>query len=294
MKIQPAAPQPTKEEYLAAVAKIERLSPAPMILAKALKLLRDPNSDLESITGLIRNDPALTGTILRVANSAFFGSGATVSSLEQAVQKIGFKESIRLLNLSVAHTLAARDLGSYGISAEEYWTECLCHGLFMEHLARVTGGANTDEAHTVGLLRFIGRLAINEAIHVLGGGLFWDNTSPIETWEMENVGFSQIQAAVVLLTAWKFPAHLIAAIQWQHEPQKVQPANWLAEALQFSTSIIAQDGGNTGDFLSGKEPISLTASTPFLRRHPLDAETLTRLVDDTRHSFAAVQHSLNQ
>lgn len=294
MNIKPAAPQPTKDQYLAAIGKIERLSPAPMILAKALKLLRDPNSDLEAITGLIRNDPALTGTILRVANSVYFGGGAGVATLEYAVQKIGFRESIRLLNLSVAQTLAARDLGSYGISAGEFWAECLCHGIFLEHLARFTNGSNPDEAHTVGLLRYIGRLAINEAIHVLGGGLFWDGTRPLERWEEENVGFGQVHAAAVLLSAWKFPPHLVAAIQWQHEPQRADPANWFAEALEFSNAVIAGDGQGLGDFLSGAQPLQLPENLPFCRRHPLDQESLKRIADETRHSFAAVQHSLNQ
>lgn len=292
MKTEAASPLPTKEQYLAAIAKIERLSPAPIVLSKALKLLRDINSDLESITALIKNDPALTGTILRVANSVFFGAGVRVSSLDHAVQKIGFRETVHLLNISVGHTLSARDLGSYGIAAQDYWAESLANGLFMEHLARYTGGADPDEAHTVGLLRYIGRLAINEAIHTLGGGLFWDETIPLEQWESENVGFTQTHAATVLLSEWKFPPNLVQAIEYQNTPQLATPPSWLAEALNFTSLIVSKEGNSCQVFLSGKTPLSEVPDHLFIKRHALDIDALNQLADETRRSFASVQKTL--
>ena len=283
---------PSRAQYLAAVAKIEQLSPAPVVLAKALKLLRDPNSELEEIGRLIKSDPALSSSILRVANSSFFGTGIAVSSLDHAIQKIGFRESIRLLNLSVAHTLASRDLGSYGIAAEDYWSECLCHGLFVSALAKHTLGADPDEAYTAGLLRYIGRLAINQVIHDLGGGLFWDGLRPLDEWEVENVGCTQAQAAATLLQAWNFPPSLVQAVRWQQIPQETTPPNWLAEALNFASQLITHDRPGTGLFLAAAQPLSTLPDHAITRRHPLELATLNRLLDDTRHSFAAIQHSL--
>ena len=93
-----------------AISKIEGFSPAPRILGKAMALLRDPNSDINDISEIVSSDTALAAQMIRWANSAFYGTGS-VSSLDQAVQKIGFRESIRLLNLSVARTMADVAIG---------------------------------------------------------------------------------------------------------------------------------------------------------------------------------------
>ena len=158
----------SRDTYLKAIAKIERFSPAPRVLGQAMTLLRDTDVDVDEITSLIKTDAALTTDIIRGANSAFYGAGERVSSLDRAVQKIGFAECIRLLNFSVARTLSARDLVNYGIAAEDFWAESLFNGLFMECLARATRAIDPDTAHTAGLLRYVGRLAINECLGQLG------------------------------------------------------------------------------------------------------------------------------
>ena len=113
---------PDKEQFAEAISKIDKLSPAPRILSRALGLLRDPDSEIGDIVALINNDPALTADIIRGSNTAYYGIGERVASLDRAVQKIGFRESIRLLNLAVIHLIAARDLGSYGIGADDSWS----------------------------------------------------------------------------------------------------------------------------------------------------------------------------
>ena len=109
MLLAPPALHPSKEEFLVALGEIERFSPAPVILANAMKLLRDPQSDVESIAALVGSDPALAADIIKCANSAYY-AGGSCHSIGEAVQKIGFKETIRLLNLAVARIASGRDL----------------------------------------------------------------------------------------------------------------------------------------------------------------------------------------
>ena len=127
---------PTKDQFLAAISKTERLVPAPRMLARATQLLRTPESDLGDISELISRDSALVIDVLRCANSAYYALGWRVSAVSEAVQIIGFRETIRLLNLVAAHQTTNRDLGSYGIAAEDFWAESLFSGLFLNGLRR--------------------------------------------------------------------------------------------------------------------------------------------------------------
>ena len=79
---------PTKEEFRAALAKTERLIPAPRTLSRALQLLRNPDSGLSEIADLIRCDSALAVDMLRCANSAFYSRPERITDVSDAVQLI--------------------------------------------------------------------------------------------------------------------------------------------------------------------------------------------------------------
>lgn len=61
------------------------------MLSKALSLLRNPNAEIGDIATLIRADAALAADIIRGSNSAFYGAGERISSLDLALQRIGFR-----------------------------------------------------------------------------------------------------------------------------------------------------------------------------------------------------------
>lgn len=285
--------KPTKEQFLAAILKIERFSPAPRVLSKAMGLLRNPNSDIDDIVALIRTDAALTADIIRGSNSAFYGAGERVSSLERALQKIGFRESIRLLNHAVAHLAAGRDLGSYGIAAEDFWAESLFHGLLMEELAKRTGEASPEDAHTAGLLRYIGRLAINQSIDDIGGGLFWNDNVPVEQWELENVGVTQAQAGAILLRNWQFPDATVQAVEWQHRSAEAAQPSWLAGALDFTAALLppGSESAHLGYAMAAAE--ELVAVHPFIAANKLDAAQVHSMIELARNGVSTVSRSLH-
>jgi hypothetical protein len=53
-------------------------------------LLDDPNVDLSRVAKLISTDPILTNRILRTVNSAYYGSGRNVDSVNHALALLGF------------------------------------------------------------------------------------------------------------------------------------------------------------------------------------------------------------
>lgn len=283
--------KPTKDQFLAAILKIERFSPAPRVLSKALGLLRDPNAALEDIATLIRADAALSADIIRGANSAFYGGGERVSSLDRALQRIGFREGIRLLNHAVAHLAAGRNLGSYGIAAEDFWAESLFQGLFLEELAKETAAVTPDEAHTVGLLRYIGRLAINQSIDDLGGGLFWDGTTSVGEWELANVGVTQEQAGALLLKQWQFPDDAVLAVEWQRDPAAAPQPSWIAEALAFAAVALPPGTESAQRDAVLARTVPTLASLPFAQSNRLSAARLDAVVADARRGLSSVlQH----
>jgi HD-like signal output (HDOD) protein len=280
--------KPTQEHYLEAIAKIAKFSPAPRVLGQAMTLLRAPDTGLSEISDLIKTDTALTTDVLRGANSAFYGLGERVSSLDRAVQKIGFKECIRLLNLSVAHTLAARRLSCYGMAAEDFWAESLFNGLFMETFARKTGAIDPDTAHTAGLLRYVGRLAINRCLEDLGESQQWDRLSWLPVWELEHIGFSQTFAAAKLLRAWQFSEEIVRAIEWQEDPANGEQSDDLLAALHFTAMVLPQAMGLSFAELPGVRSKMNVVETRFVVAYGLTADATIEVLEKTRLRFSEI------
>lgn len=285
---------PTKEQFLASIAKTEKLVPAPQSLARAMRLLRDPQSNLDDIAELINRDSALAVDVLRCANSAYYAMAERVAVVSQAVQVIGFRETIRLLNLVAAHQTASRDLGSYGIAAEDFWTESLFNGLFLEGLARQTGAFDSGEAYTAGLLRFLGRLAINQAVDDLGGGLFWDGQAPLGDWERENVGITQAAAGAQLLRKWGFSEEIVQAVGLQDAAAAPTTAGPMVLAAHFTARVLPPGLEHTAIESMETQDLIYPAVHPFVGAHGLDAESVNAVRRGAHASLVAIRQQLYQ
>jgi len=225
-----------------------------------------------------------------------------VQTIGEAVQKVGFRETIRLLNLAVARIAAGRGLGCYGISAEDYWSECLFNGLFVRNLATAYGRADPDEAYTVGLLRFIGRLAIDEYIHEQGGGLFWRAEDPIAAWEKRNAGFVQSKAGALLLANWQFSSEMVQAIAGQDVPGEhiagqdvpgeLSERNWLAEAMYFASLFLPQGLGLPFPVDPAMSSAPFPVESDFMRQSGLTPSTVESVLATTREDYEQIRRTM--
>jgi HD-like signal output (HDOD) protein len=281
-------PRPSKEQFAEALRRVEKLSPAPVILASAMKVLRDPQSDIRSIAALVGRDPALAADIIRCSNSVYY-RGANSANIGEAVQKIGIGETMRLLNLAVARIVSGRDLCCYGIQGSDYWAESLFNGIFMRALAVESGQVDAEEAYTVGLLRFIGRLAVDQTINVLKWGIFWDGTDTITHWEQKTIGMTQAEAGEMLLRTWKFSERIARAVGVQDDPVAPVDGNWYAEALHFASLLLPQGVGTP--FLPSVGPIwgTTPVGAEFMERCELSTATVDRLLRETSQSYDEVR-----
>lgn len=285
---------PKKDQLLAALAQLEQLAPAPRTLGRVIQLLRQPDSGIHAIAELIRCDTGLAADVLRCANSAYYNRSVRVAAINDAVQVIGFRETVRIVSMVAARQTTHRDLACYGIAAEDFWAESLFNGLFAEALARRVGSIDTGEAYTVGLLRFIGRLAINQVIENLGFGLFWDRTVAVSTWEQENTGHTQAEVGARLLRKWEFPEHMALAMEMQGHPHPSPSAatHPLVSALNFAAQVLPAGTGLAELPTIVGTPHLPDSLAPFAATHRLTADSTTELLEEAYRSFIEIRETL--
>src|SRR5689334_4448719 len=74
-----------------------KLPSAPQVLASLCELMQDVNVNLDLIVMEIRIDPSLAARVIRMSNSAVFGVGQRVGSVDEAVNRVGLGEIVRLV-----------------------------------------------------------------------------------------------------------------------------------------------------------------------------------------------------
>lgn len=86
----------------------QQLPVSPQILLKLSVLIDNLNCTLEEIAVLLRRDATLAARLIRISNSAAYGGNdSSVSSVEEAVSRVGFTEVYRLTGLAAASQLAS-------------------------------------------------------------------------------------------------------------------------------------------------------------------------------------------
>ena len=90
-----------KEKIQKILQKIQTLPPLPAAVNRLCDMVDDPDVPLSEMVGVISLDAALTARLLRVANSAFYGSSGKVGTIDRAVMILGGSE-IRNLALGIS------------------------------------------------------------------------------------------------------------------------------------------------------------------------------------------------
>lgn len=189
------------------------LPASPKIFARLSKLIGDDDIGLDYIASIMKMDPALTSHVLRVANSAYYGSAIKLSDIESAIGRIGFNEVQKVLSVVIAHDSFYQALPSYGITATEFADECIAVAVASETIAKRLG-YDMNAPYIAGLLHAIGKLAINLYLEKVA------QTVDLSASEHEGTLY-EIEESILGMTSWKAGSELLK--HWQFDPEIWQP-----------------------------------------------------------------------
>ena len=219
----------------------QALPAAPRIFSRVSALLTDENSSIDEITSLLKRDPALTARILRVSNSVAYAGDEPVDSLDEAVQRVGFGDTYRIVGFATAAQVVQQHLGFYGVSAAQFRENALLTALIMERLANLVG-LDARSAYTAGLLRSIGKVALNRLGASREGLDSYedDGHGPLLEWEANRCGIDNAQVAMLVLEEWRFPMSTVQAVGAHYAP--VESSLPLAKLLNVAASAAERCG----------------------------------------------------
>jgi putative nucleotidyltransferase with HDIG domain len=234
--------QEAGQQFLAELPGIEHDLPfAPDLLEKLFQQTRkDSFASLDAIADTISHDQGLSAKILSLANSAFYGLQAQVSSISRAIAVLGLREvrnivlTLGISQLSHLHPPpAAFDL-------KEYWRHQLVVAASTKTLACMVQDVNADAMFAAGLLHDLGKLIIAmhrpadwEAIH----RMTTERTISFLEAEELHWGLDHAIVGALVLRSWSLPAEVTEAVNWHHNPEFAPEFRAEAEVLRMADAM---------------------------------------------------------
>jgi len=221
------------------ISETKDISPAPQILPKLRRILDDPDSELHEAVALMKMDVALSGRILKYANSSLFRVGDPVDSLDYAVQRFGFRQVQKLVLLASAKSALSRKLALFETGGYSLFEISLSCGEIMSSLASGEGFLDQEVAYTVGLFQGIGKIVVDDYFS-RSGLVFYGNGNEFKSREEQRkfLGFDHAQAGAALLKKWRFSESVWTPIEEQFAPL-VELTEHRASTLALNFSVFA-------------------------------------------------------
>lgn len=197
----------------------EKLPTAPRLLVELGQLMHDPRTESDDVVNLLRQDQSLVAQIIRMANSAAYAPSSPVGSLERALAAVGYAEVHRLVGVVAARQLSELQMRWYPVSGKKIRQNSLYVAVIMEELAQAAR-ESPRSCYTIGLLRTIGMMVLDQ-LPAAGRELvpFAEGSDlDLASWEREQWGMTNPEAAARILQLWKMPHETITAIQHHYQP----------------------------------------------------------------------------
>ena len=232
------------------IKNTESLPPAPEVLPKLVKIMKDPDTDSNDVVQLIATDPAITAGVLKLSNSGAFSPPSPVTDLHEAVALLGIKEVYRIVNLVSSGSYLNGALPSMDIAKGSLWEHSLAVALMMDVICREKVPAAEGLPYTLGLLHDIGKLGL----HLGLGERYIDVFRAVETErvsidqaEAKTFGFDHAVAGSKMLEHWGFPEDVYLPIRYQYHPMEApEEHRQMAGALHVANWAAAVIGCNDG------------------------------------------------
>ncbi len=236
----------TKQELQQGINNIPALSP---VVIDVLSFLNNSDEiDFSILEQKIIQDPGLTGRVLSLANSSFFGMPKEIGTLKDACLVLGIN-TIR--NLVISSAMVERFPANSGnnLDLNGLWKHAVGTAAGAKVLAKYAH-QDEEQAFTVGLLHDIGKMILDAHFSDRYAEVVAYQTEkecPICKAEQKILGTDHSEVGAMVAESWNLPSEITHSIRLYHSPPTRNKAEMfhvinLADILSRGLGI-----GNAGD-----------------------------------------------
>ena len=258
--------------------EIEAFPGMPTTAAKLLPLLENSDSTAAEIESILKYDPGLTANILKLTNSVYFGIPSRISSVRQAIVLLGWKRLLQVVMTICMSPLMNKTIPGYNLPRGALWQHSVAVSAAAEILVKALKIPDADEVFTAALLHDVGKLIL--------GGFVKEDLQQIEDMVTKGITFDVAESMVLgtnhaeiggqILGKWSFPAELVSAVQWHHDPESCEESCNLSDIVHVANTMGIMTGYGKID-----QDLALEHFGPVADRLGLAPENLEEMARQT-------------
>jgi len=209
-------PKPSEDQAAQDLIRSIPIPPRPSLLIQLQREMRRDTPDFKVISSLIAQDAALSGALLKTANSALFSLRRKVESIRDALSALGLRQVMMLVH----GFLVRRSFAANHCALLNFWERSSKRALVMTFLARKLRLSSPDQAHAFGLFSDLGIPMLLQRFDAYQETLQLAQDSAEQTLVMLEEQRHRTNHAVIgalLAHNWTLPADLVMAIRLHHD-----------------------------------------------------------------------------
>lgn len=235
--------KPTGQEnvrrYFQDVVKSHKLPALPVVAAKILDMIQDPDVNVQKLSRLLSDDAALAGRVLAVSRSPLYAQRKLPTTSIEAVQVLGLRTLTNIVLANAMHNLHVKG----NPASQKLWNHSLAVALAARILCKRIGLRDGDQAFLAGLMHDIGQM-----IFVYGDPVGFADLCdeaqrvrcPITAKEQETYKFDHALIGLTLLDTWNIDSQIGLAVLNHHSEIAGENTSELATILTLADFLCAK------------------------------------------------------
>jgi HD-like signal output (HDOD) protein len=185
----------------------------PDIAIQVDKLFKEsPDVSITDLSDIIKADPALTMRLISISNSAHYRGATSIENLEEAIMRLGMKETQNYLLLLATRTMFESENPSFKKLLEGLWVHSLATAEAARLLGKLIKYPDLNLLFTLGMLHDMGKLLLLQILLELDkNGRDMDEANIIEIIDTLHMAFG-----ASLMRKWNMPSEFSYTTEQHH------------------------------------------------------------------------------
>ncbi len=229
--------------------KVKEMPPLPQSITQILELTKSTKSSAHDLTKVCERDPKLTASMLKLANSPFYGFARKISTISHAIVCLGLDTVKSIALTSSTQEMLNNEIPAYALEKGMLWQHSIGCATCARIIAKRIGFNESEEAYIAGLLLDIGKIILSnfaedQFIQIVEKSK--NNRISFDRAEQEVLGFDHPKIGGRIIEKWNLPPILVEAVQYHHQPDKAKAHKKITYIVHLADAISCMLGIGLG------------------------------------------------
>ncbi|MBU5635430.1 HDOD domain-containing protein [Geomonas sp. Red69] len=204
-----------------------------VVAIRLQQALARPDFDIKEVHQLLNADPGIATGVLRAANSAFYAGLTKVSTIREAIIRLGANEVANLAMVTTQQDLYRSNDTRYNAVMQTLWKHSFCCAVGSKWLAQKVGfAAQAQEAFLGGLLHDLGKLFLLKCMEEVGREQHFNGVTS-QAVLREVLSTLHVEQGYQLMVQWQMP-QIYCDIVAGHQQERWDQGNVLLAMVRLA------------------------------------------------------------